>query len=163
MDDNYFTSRKDACKRLEPRVFAWSCCAALYVLCLWVYCLHSPSIGWRFFPQATENYPTLRVNFHHSSSLEECQLLVFPTGIILMRRRWRICLQVSPWLFKEYPSRFGVNHEVEVFTAFELLSFSLTNLLAAMDGSMLLLSLCQMLVMQAFAFYFFFEQSQVVD
>ena len=29
----------------------------LYVLYLWVYCSHSPSVGWRFFLQATETCP----------------------------------------------------------------------------------------------------------
>ena len=41
---------------LEPRVFALSCCAALYVLCLWVYCLHPLSTGWRFFQVNETNY-----------------------------------------------------------------------------------------------------------
>ena len=71
-----------------------------------------------------------------------------------MRGRWRISLQVSPRLFVESPSGFRINHVVEVFTAFELLFFSLTNLLTAMDGSLTLLSLCQILVMQSFAFSF---------
>ena len=34
-------------------------------------CCHSPSVGWRFFLQATETCPNPE-NFHQSSGLEEC-------------------------------------------------------------------------------------------
>ena len=53
--------RKGACKRLEPRVFAWSCCAPLYVLCLFVYCLHLPSVGWRCFSKQ-QKLPNFKKN-----------------------------------------------------------------------------------------------------
>ena len=49
----------------------WSCCATLYVLYLWVYCSHPPSVGWRFFYGQPKLILTLRKN-HQSSSLEEC-------------------------------------------------------------------------------------------
>ena len=54
----------------------------------------------------------------------------------------------------EPPACFGVNRVVEFFDSFALLFFSSSYLLTARDGSVVLLSPCQVLVVQSFAFSF---------
>ena len=54
----------------------------------------------------------------------------------------------------EPPSCFGVNRVVVFFDALEWLSFSLSYLLTAKNGSIFFLGPCQVLVVQSFAFSF---------
>ena len=149
-----------ACSRDE----VWLCCATLYVLYLWVYCSHSPWVGWRFFSRQPKPVPTLRkITIHQAWRLLRIPLARLPLGLVPRRRRWRSCLQVgprswrrwlqvSPRLSVEPPNCFRVNGVVVLFVAFKLLPFSLSYLLTARNNSVFLLGSCQVLVMQSSLF-----------
>ena len=65
-------TQRCAILNLEPREMKYvKCCATLYVLYLWVYCSHTPSVGWRFLSKQPKCVLTLRKN-HQSSGLREC-------------------------------------------------------------------------------------------
>ena len=86
-----------------------------------------------------------------------------PMGSAPIWWRWRSCRQVSVRLFVEPLTCLRVNRVVVFFESFELLFFSLSYLLTARDGSVVLLGPWQVLVVQSFAFSILLEQSQVVD
>ena len=97
-------SMSHACSRDEM----WSCCATLYVLCLWVCCSHHPSVVWRFFSRQQKLVLTLR---KISQVVRPWRMLRIPTGRLPMGSiriwwRWRSCRQVSPRLFVEPPACF---------------------------------------------------------
>ena len=77
-----------------------------------------------------------------------------PMGLVPLWRQWRSCRPVSPRPFVEHPTCFRVNRAVVFFDALEWLSFSLSYLLTARNGSTFFLGLCQVLVVQSFAFSF---------
>ena len=126
----------------ELRVFAWwnvimLCNSARAVL---VGVLFYTPVGWLdVFLQPTETGPNSEKN---SQIVRPWRMLRIPTA------------RVPPRLFVEHPACFRVNRVVEFFNFFELLFFSLSYLLTARDGSEVLLSPCQVLVVQSFAFSF---------
>ena len=162
VDDNCFRTQRCAIlilPALEPRVFAWwnvvnlfSMCCSASVRAVWVGVLFTLSVGClEVFLQSTEAGPKLRKN---SRSVRPWRMLGIPTsrrpmGSIPICWPWRSCRQVSPPLLIEPPACLRVNQEVVFFDALECLSFSLSNLLTARDGSVVLLSPCQVLVVHS--------------
>ena len=61
-------------------MFAQVCCAALYVLCLWVHCLHSPVDWLEVFLQAIKNYLTTEKNI--SQIVKSCRMLRIPIACL---------------------------------------------------------------------------------
>ena len=107
-------------------------------------------------------------NFFFSQIVRPWRMLRVPTARLPMSSipiwwRWRSCRQVSPRLFIELPACLRVNREVAFFDALECLSSSLSYLLTARNGSVVLLGPCQVLFVQSFAFSFRLSKSQVVD
>ena len=120
------------------------------MLHLWVYCSHSPSVGWRVCLQATHIDSNCEEIFTHRQVLKKGEIPNcsssngFDPNAMTMTK-------LSAGFTATY-SR--VNNAVGFFKSVELLFFSLSYLLTAMDGSMFLLGPCQVLVMHSFAFSF---------
>ena len=96
-------------------------------------------------------------NVHESSDHEEClefQLLVFQWVRSQFVDDDEAVGEVSLRLLMEPPACLRVNRIVVFFDALECLSFSLSYLLTARNGSVVLRGPCQVLVVQSFAFSF---------
>ena len=135
---------------------------------MWVYYSHTPLVGWRFFSKQPK--PVLTLRNKNSPVARAWRMLRIPIAHLLMGlvpcwRRWRSCLQfcprswqscmqVSPLPVVEPSTWFRVNRMVTFVVALKLLSFSLSYLLTARNGSVFFLGRCQVLVMQSFAFSF---------
>ena len=131
-------------------------CAHLYMLFEWVYCSHTQSVDRRFFSRQPKLVLTQRKK---SQIARPWRMLRIPTarlpiGLVPRWWRWRSCLARDP---DEVVCRF-LRDSLWNLQPFELLFFSLSNLLTARDGSVVLLSLCQVVCI-----LFSLEQCQVVD
>ena len=161
-----------ACSRDEM----WSCCATLYVLYLWVYCSHSPSVGWRFFSQATETCPNSEKKSPIVKTWRMLRIPIarLPLGLVprwrwwrsclqVGPRSWRSCLQVSPRPFVEPPTCFRVNCVVMFFVALKLLSFFAVLFVDCEEWLCILLGSLPGARRATFCILFLLEQSRVVD
>ena len=101
-----------------------TCCATLYVLYLWVYCSHHPSIVWSFLLQSTETSPNSEKKFTNRQGLKNA----------------------------ENPNCSSSNGFGPTLTKKLSAGWPATLLLTARNGSVFFLGPCQVLVVQSFAF-----------
>ena len=143
---------------LEPLVFAWWNVIMLCnsVRAVFVGVLFSLRLA-GFFLQATETCPKSEHKIHQSSGLEEWwefQLLVFQWVWSHFDDEDEAVCRLARDQDEEPPTCFRVNRAVVFFDALEWLSFSLSYLLTAENGSIFFLRPVQVLVVQSFAFFF---------
>ena len=130
---------------------------------LWVCCSHHPSVVWKFFLQSTEtglnSEKCTNRQDAENSNCSSCN--GFGPNFTTMTKLSAGCpatlaklSAVSPRPFVEPPSCVTVKRVVVFFVALDLLSFSLSYLLTARNGSVFFLGSSQVLVMQSFAFSF---------
>ena len=163
VDDNCSRDTKmcnpEPCSSSATRVRVMKCDLAVQlctVLYLWMYCSHPP-VGWlEVFLQATETSPNSEKNFTNRQGLKNAENFNcsssngFGSNLTTMTK---LSAGFSAALCRTY-NLFWVKRIVVFFDAFELLSFSLSYLLTARNGSFFFLGPCQVLFGQSFAFSF---------
>ena len=120
----------------------------------------SPSVGQRFFLQATETCPNYEKNFTTCQDLKNAEnsncssSTGFGRTMTTMTKLLEGSATSLTQMSAGFPTCIRVNGVVEFFMAFKLLPFSLSYWLTARNISVFSLDSLQVLVMQSFAFSF---------
>ena len=150
-------------------------CATLYVLYLWVYCSHTPSVGWRFFSRQPKPVLTMRKittcqdlkSAENSSCSSSTGFGPTLTTMTKLLAAWLASLTQMSAGFTATVCRISNlcsgQRRSQSLRGLQIVALSLSCLLTARNISVFLLGSCQVLVMQSFAFLFLLEQSRDVD
>ena len=128
-----------------------------------MYCSHSPTVVWRFISSQPKLVPTLRKIFTNRQGLKNAENSNCSSSNGFRSQfdgDEAVCKSArdpddAVGRFLPRPSiLFWVNRAVVFFDALEWLSFALSYLLTARNGSIFFLGPCQVLVVHSFAFSF---------
>ena len=137
-----------------------TCCDTLCasVRAVWVvFCLHFPVGCLEVFLQSTETGPDSEIFFTNRQTMKNAwnsQVLVFQLFRSQCVDEDEAVGRSPPRLLREPPACASVDCLVILFNSLKRLSFSLSCLLTARNGSKVLLSLCHVFVVESLAFSF---------